>query len=241
MRQTIRAISLILFVPAAAAAGGSDLRGAGARIEATVDGSGKVIPTRRASDEVERLSEGASKRSQCNAPALSQDAARALVEKIAKEERFFPEFVVAVARAESAFKSDAISPKGAIGLMQITPDTAERYHVDICDPSDNVRGGVRFLRDLHSRYHNPLFILSGYNAGETALAEHGGVPPFPETVRFVADVLNDFYDWERVVKTRGTNAATVAAAGAGRNAMRVRRGEGGADERWKSGFVWNAE
>lgn len=242
MRRSVRAISLILFVPTALAAGESDLRGAHDRFEARVDSSGKVVPGRQAPGEVERLSESGPKRSVCAAPLLSRDDARSLVAQIAKEENFYPDFVLAVARAESDFRSDATSPKGAVGLMQITPDTAERYRVDICDPSQNVRGGIRFLRDLHVRYHNPLFILAAYNAGEAALAEHGGVPPYPETVRFVADVLNDFYDWEKVVKTHGPKAAHVAANRAERNASHSRRGEvGTSDERWKSGFVWNAE
>ncbi|MBG0812360.1 lytic transglycosylase domain-containing protein [Methylosinus sp. H3A] len=242
MRRSVRAISLILFVPTALAAGESDLRGARDRFEATVDSSGKVIPGRQVSGAVERLSESAPVHSPCATSPISREAARSLVEQIAREENFYPDFVVAVARAESDFRSDALSPKGAVGLMQITRDTAERYQVDICDPSENVRGGIRFLRDLHGRYHNPLFILAAYNAGEAALAEHGGVPPYPETVKFVADVLNDFYDWEKVVKTHGPKAAHVAANRIERNASHSRRGEvGTSDERWKSGFVWNAE
>ncbi len=132
----------------------------------------------------------------CGAP-IDMDAAtaRALVEKIAKEEAFYPEFVLAVAHGESRFDPNALSPKGAIGLMQLEPATAERYKVNICDPVDNVRGGIRFLRDLHARYRNPLFILAAYNAGEENLQQYHGVPPYPETVRFVATVLNEFYDW----------------------------------------------
>ena len=135
-------------------------------------------------------------RSPCG-PPINMDAAtgRALVLKVAQEEGFYPEFVLAVAHAESQFDPNAISPRGAIGLMQLEPATADRYKVKICDPADNVRGGVRFLRDLHARYKNPLFILAAYNAGEEYLQQYRGVPPFPETVRFVATVVNEFYDW----------------------------------------------
>ena len=67
--------------------------------------------------------------------------------------------------------------------------------VDICDPAQNVLGGLRFLRDLHDHYKNPFFILAAYNAGEESLLQYRGVPPFPETVRFVAAVTNEFYEW----------------------------------------------
>ena len=79
--------------------------------------------------------------------------------------------------------------------MQLRPETARRFNVDLCDPEANVRGGVRFLRSLHERYRNPFFILAAYNAGEEAVEKSRGVPPYPETVRFVADVMNDFYAW----------------------------------------------
>ena len=153
-------------------------------------------------------------RSPCSAP-IDMDAAtaRTLVEKIAKEESFYPEFVLAVAHGESRFDANALSPKGAVGLMQLEPATAERYKVNICDPADNVRGGVRFLRDLHARYRNPLFILAAYNAGEENLQQYHGVPPYPETVRFVATVLNEFYDWpapdaKNLPRRRGKRAGT---------------------------------
>ena len=118
-----------------------------------------------------------------------------MVLRIATEENFYPEFVLSVAKIESHYVSAALSPKGAYGLMQLTPETAQRFKVDICAPADNVRGGVRYLRFLHDRYKNPFFILAAYNAGEKAVLESRGVPPYPETVRFVADVMNDFYTW----------------------------------------------
>jgi len=121
--------------------------------------------------------------------------AEVLVRKIATEEDFYPDFVVAVAKVESHLHAEQVSPKGAIGLMQLMPATAARFKVDICDPAQNVRGGVRYLRALHERYRNPMFILSAYNAGEEAVDLYRGVPPFPETVRYVASVLNEFYTW----------------------------------------------
>jgi soluble lytic murein transglycosylase-like protein len=168
--------------------------------------------------------------------------ARALVEKIAKEEAFYPEFVLAVAHGESRFDPNALSPKGAVGLMQLEPATAERYKVNICDPADNVRGGVRFLRDLHARYRNPLFILAAYNAGEENLQQYHGVPPYPETVRFVATVLNEFYDWPAPERKTRQGAAARGRAPKSDPTLQEASSSGGAgDNRWQSGFVWNVE
>ncbi len=146
--------------------------------------------------------------------------AEALVRKIATEESFYPDFVVAVAKVESHFHAEQVSPKGAIGLMQLMPATATRFGVDICDPAQNVRGGVRHLRALHERYRNPMFILSAYNAGEDAVDQYRGVPPFPETVRYVASVLNEFYAWPlprpvgpaRIARARMPGAAAAQTA-----------------------------
>ncbi len=144
--------------------------------------------------------------------ALPAEAARALVARVATEEGFFPDFVTSVAKVESRYVSTALSDKGAYGLMQLMPDTARRYEVDLCDPEGNVRGGIRLLRVLHARYRNPLFILAAYNAGEDVVRKTRGVPPFPETVRFVADVLNDFYAWPDTAGGAKPPAMVAAAA-----------------------------
>jgi Transglycosylase SLT domain len=136
--------------------------------------------------------------------ALSPSAAEALVKRVAEQERFYPDFVLAVAKQESRFKVDALSTKGAYGLMQLMPATAKKFDVDRCNPEANVQGGIRYLRELHQRYRNPLYVLAAYNAGETALREHGGIPPFPETVDYVASVLNDFYGYPGIYTTVGS-------------------------------------
>jgi hypothetical protein len=165
---------------------------------AAVDTSGHVLPLGAGPASVERI--GAAQLSQVGSPcpdaiAMVPEEARALVTRIATEEAFYPDFVQSVAKAESQFNSLALSDKGAFGLMQLEPETAQRFKVDLCDPVGNVRGGIRFLRALHEKYRNPLFILAAYNAGESAVEQSRGVPPYPETVRFVAQVLNDFYAW----------------------------------------------
>jgi hypothetical protein len=237
MRGAVFGTLVVLLIPSPGFAGEATTIARGRTIEATVLPSGKVVKTPTTGASVERVTEaGAPQGAVCHASEpLSASTALELVEKIAFEENFYPEFVLAVARAESHFQSDAVSARGAIGLMQLEPETAKHYGVNICDPADNVRGGVRFLRDLHSRYRNPLFILAAYNAGEKALIEHGGLPPFRETVSFVAAVVNDFYDWPKIGgKMRGAHSGRPASSA-------PQRGENYKDDRWRSGFVWNVE
>ena len=186
---------------------------------AAVDSSGRVSLVSGAPtvDVIGKPTMGASP---CrDAVALPQDEARALVASVASQEKFYPDFVLSVAKIESRYRSDALSDKGAYGLMQLTPATAARFKVDLCDPESNVRGGVRFLRLLHERYRNPLFILAAYNSGEDAVQKSRGVPPYPETVRFVADVLNDFYAWpDSRPDARAVSAGGPAARSAARDA-----------------------
>ncbi len=163
---------------------------------AAVDASGRILPLAGAPAAIQRIDGTSVGTSPCpNAKAMAADEARALIVRIATEEDFNPGFVQSVAKIESHFNSTALSDKGAFGLMQLEPETAQRFKVDRCDPTDNVRGGVRFLRALHNKYRNPFFILAAYNAGEGAVDSNRGVPPFPETVRFVARVFNEFYTW----------------------------------------------
>ncbi len=178
---------------------------------AVVDESGRVMPVRPEAGTPEVIGRAAA--SPCTeAAALPESAARNLVARVAAAEGFYPDFVLSVAKIESRYVSTAFSDKGAYGLMQLKPDTARRFNVDLCDPEDNVRGGIRYLRVLHARYRNPFFILAAYNAGEDAVLRSRGVPPFPETVRFVAGVINDFYTWPDPAS--GPKGSGAGAAGA---------------------------
>jgi soluble lytic murein transglycosylase-like protein len=103
--------------------------------------------------------------------------------------------VHAVIRAESGYNENAVSPKGAVGLMQLIPATAERYGVtNSRDPAENISGGTRYLRDLLKMFNgNVELALAGYNAGENAVIRAGNrVPPYPETMAYVPKVLS-FY------------------------------------------------
>jgi len=97
----------------------------------------------------------------------------------------------AVIRVESGFDRRAVSPKGARGLMQLMPQTAAVLGVrDSFDPRENIHGGTRHLRAMMERFrYNPRLAVAAYNAGEKAVAEFGGVPPYPETQDYVIRVL----------------------------------------------------
>ena len=99
--------------------------------------------------------------------------------------------VAAVIRVESGFNAQAVSRKGARGLMQLMPATATTLGVrDAFNPAQNIDGGVRHLRGLMERYrHNLPLALAAYNAGEQAVTVYGGVPPYPETQEYVARIL----------------------------------------------------
>ena len=92
--------------------------------------------------------------------------------------------------AESAYRPNALSHAGAQGLMQLIPATASRFGVaDPFDPSQNIRGGVRYLAWLMKRYSSNLtLVAAAYNAGEGAVDRNGGVPPYSETQRYVQRV-----------------------------------------------------
>ena len=102
-----------------------------------------------------------------------------------------PALVLAVMSAESGGQSDALSPKGAQGLMQLIPDTAKRFGVtDSTDPAQNIKGGVAYLDWLMTEFdRDPLMVIAAYNAGEGAVKANSGVPPYVETRDYVPKVL----------------------------------------------------
>lgn len=114
-----------------------------------------------------------------------------LIADAAERHRVDPALVKAVIRAESDFVPYARSPKGALGLMQLMPATARMHNVwSVFEPKDNIEGGVRHLRLLLDQYNgNVRLALAAYNAGNGAVARHGGIPPYPETIEYLERVL----------------------------------------------------
>lgn len=102
-----------------------------------------------------------------------------------------PALVLAVISVESSGRTAALSPKGAQGLMQLMPATATRFGVkDAADTAQNIRGGVAYLDWLMQEFdRDPLLVLAGYNAGENAVRNHDGIPPYAETRDYVPKVL----------------------------------------------------
>jgi soluble lytic murein transglycosylase-like protein len=116
------------------------------------------------------------------------------IREVASQYQLDPKLVVAMIEVESAWNPKARSSKGALGLMQLMPATATRFRVhDPFDPRKNVEGGVQYLRLLLDRFDQNLTdALAAYNAGETVVAKHGGVPPYEETRSYVDRVKKRF-------------------------------------------------
>jgi hypothetical protein len=103
------------------------------------------------------------------------------------------QLVRSVMAAESGFQPLAVSPKGAIGLMQLMPGTAAQLGVDPFDPAQNVDAGTRYLRELLEKYNGGLrHALAAYNAGPGAVDKYNGVPPYRETVNYIFRIERDF-------------------------------------------------
>lgn len=114
------------------------------------------------------------------------------VQRAAREFDVDPALIHAMIRVESAHQPAAVSPKGAIGLMQVMPQTAERFgKVDLFDPEQNIRVGTRYVRTLQQLFKHQLdLVLAAYNAGEHIVARLGRIPAYPETEAYVAAVTN---------------------------------------------------
>jgi len=131
---------------------------------------------------------------------------RELITRAAVHAGLPPEIVHSVAKAESGYQPNAVSPKGAIGLMQLMPGTAAELNVDPHDPAQNAEAGAKYLRDLLLKYekdpHQVSKAVAAYNAGPGAVDKYKGVPPYRETVDYVNRVLKE-YEKEQLKKKTG--------------------------------------
>ncbi len=129
-------------------------------------------------------------------PVAAVRSPQELVEQAAKKHGLPPEFVHLVARAESAYRQDAISPKGAVGIMQLMPATAASLNADPHDPEQNVEAGTRLLRELLLQYQDHpdqlRRALAAYNAGPGAVQKYNGVPPYRETQAYVNKIVEAY-------------------------------------------------
>lgn len=124
-------------------------------------------------------------------PRLDRESYAEQVSRFAGLYGVDPALVRAVIHAESAFRPDAVSPKGAGGLMQLMPATAERFDVgDRFNPDQNIAGGVAYLALLLDMFDGDRELaVAAYNAGENAVTRHGGIPPYQETRTYVKRVM----------------------------------------------------
>ncbi len=146
-----------------------------------------------------------------NGPAEPPASAAKLsktVEQIARENQVSPQLVHSVIQVESNYDAGAVSPKGALGLMQLIPSTARRFGVaNAFDPAENIKGGARYLKYLLDLYQGDQNLaLAAYNAGEAAVARYGGIPPYPETQDYVTKVRR------RLKNSPAPETQTAAAA-----------------------------
>jgi len=136
-------------------------------------------------------------------------AIQALVDKTAKDYNVSPALVNSVISVESGFDPQAVSWKGAQGIMQLMPATARRFGVsDAFDVKQNLEGGVRYLRFLQDTFKDDKLAIAAYNAGEGAVTKYSGIPPYPETLDYVRKVGERYEE----AKKSGIDGKTEVAA-----------------------------
>ena len=129
---------------------------------------------------------------QAQTPAPARDP-KAILRDAAGKYQLPASFVESVAKVESALKNQAISPKGAIGVMQLMPGTAKALAADPHDPEQNIDAGTRLLRELLIKYNGDVAkALASYNAGTGAVEKYNGIPPYPETQNYVDKVIESY-------------------------------------------------
>jgi soluble lytic murein transglycosylase-like protein len=158
------------------------LAGAGVRVEVGSNGRKVIINE----DTVQRSRRLAGRL----VPVPSADL-EPLIQRQSDSQNLDPKLVKAVIQVESGYNHQALSNKGAMGLMQLMPYTASLFNVrNAFDPEENLRAGTRYLRQLLDRFAGRLELaLAGYNAGPGAVEKHGGVPPYAETRDYVKQVM----------------------------------------------------
>ena len=173
-------------------------------IEAYLDSSGRVVFVNQArvAPTPRKAASSASQSRTADSPNLSSKLGRPSLDRViqqsASRHQVDPDLVRAIVRVESNFDPYAVSLRGAQGLMQLIPATAQRFGVrDAFDPRANLEGGVRYLRYLIDLYGGDLELaLAAYNAGENAVSRYNGVPPYRETRNYLRKISRIYpLDW----------------------------------------------
>jgi soluble lytic murein transglycosylase-like protein len=205
------------------------------KIQAYVDSSGKLVFTNLVDENV-AAPQTPNLREKSSAVLVDRMPAdlRNLVDTISANHGVDPALVRAVMQTESNFNRFARSPKGAMGLMQLIPETGRRYGVrDFYDPHQNVEGGVRYLRFLLDKFNgNVDLAVAGYNAGENLVERLGRIPRIPETTNYVKKIRAIYNKSSAPVSApammaaalpSGTQSASTALAAAKDEAPRIFR------------------
>lgn len=136
-----------------------------------------------------------------------------LVARIVRGSEIDPRLVLAVIAAESGFDRQAVSPKKALGLMQLMPETVARFGVrNPFDAEENIRAGASYLLLLLRKYRDLKLALAAYNAGEGPVLSHGAVPPYAETTDYIARVLRLYARYQRMPFDRSVPAQIIRTA-----------------------------
>lgn len=135
---------------------------------------------------------GASSNTSIQVSRAGKERFAPIVDNAARAHQVDPALLHAVITAESGYNPSVVSPKGAVGLMQLMPETARRYGVENSfDPAQNITGGAKYLSDLLQMFNNNIELaVAAYNAGENAVIRYGySIPPYRETLAYVPKVL----------------------------------------------------
>jgi len=163
---------------------------------------------------------------------VDADRVLEMVRTIATKEELDPDLALAVVDVESAGGRHQVSDAGAVGIMQLMPETASDYGVtDRCDPESNIRAGVRYLKKLYGEFDDPLLMLAAYNAGPERVYRKGGIPEFNETAQYIVKVMNR---WKLTAKA---SAAEERRDGHGARKETVAM----ASSPWRDEHVWTAD
>jgi len=140
---------------------------------------------------------------------VSDASMKSYVAEAAQKYDVNPALIDSMIQVESNYNPLAISPKGAEGLMQLMPATARRFGVqNTFDPRDNIHGGVKYLKFLQETFKDDRLAIAAYNAGEGAVTKYNNVPPYPETMNYVAQVGKRYGKANKIAQAKA-KAVTV--------------------------------
>lgn len=162
----------------------------------------------------EQLDTGLSVESHIQALSVPRQSLARLVVKLAPDFAISPRLALAIAMTESGLNPVALSPKNAMGVMQLIPETAARFNVrNPFDPAENIKGGLAYLRWLLAYFRGDIALTAAaYNAGEGAVDRHRGVPPYAETQAYVARILAFVKHRQHPYDSNVTEPSTVLPA-----------------------------